>query len=119
MLVELDLEKVQQKINQKHTFVLNIIASWCPDCTDRQAPELPGFVSALESSNIDVINLLVQQEKRVYLSAQHQEFVDALGGHGFPRTVLFKEGVSADSDNVEIITAEQLKALAERFISTL
>ncbi|WP_198520989.1 hypothetical protein [Alteromonas sp. MB-3u-76] len=66
-----------------------------------------------------VINLLVQQEKRVYLTQQHHDFVDALGGHGFLRTVLFNDGVSIDSDNVEIISKEQLHALGEKFRSAL
>ncbi|WP_156844019.1 hypothetical protein [Alteromonas sp. RW2A1] len=53
------------------------------------------------------------------MTQQHHDFVDALGGHGFLRTVLFNDGVSIDSDNVEIISKEQLHALGEKFRSAL
>jgi len=57
----------------------------------------------------------VQEERRVYLSDEHESFVDALGGHGFPRTVLYRDGIALDYHNVEVITDEALRSLAKRF----
>lgn len=119
VLIELDLSKVLEKLNNKQTFVLNVIASWCPDCTERQAPNLENFSQSFDDVNLEVVNLLVQEEKRVYLTQEHQEFVNGLGGHGFPRTVLFVNGNNVDSDNVEIITEPQLEDLSQKFRSLL
>ena len=115
MLTELSLTEVQTKISEKQSFVLNIIASWCPDCTEGQKPNLPEFAEQMSAIGFDVIDLLVQVEKRVFLTPEHEQFVAGLGGHGFPRTVLFKLGNSVDADNVEVISSEQLQELAERF----
>ena len=112
----IDLANLEQLIDKKATFVLNIIASWCPDCTDRQAPLLPEFTRQLQSAELPLYQLLVQQERKVFLSEAHQQVVDNLGGHGYPRTVLFKDGKALDSDNVEVIEAETLSQLAERFM---
>lgn len=119
MLIELELNSVLEKLENKQSFVLNIIASWCPDCTEGQAPNLVKFGQNMEDVNLEVVNLLVQKEKRVYLTSQHQNFVDSLGGHGFPRTVLFVDGVNVDSDNVEIINENQLEDLSQKFSSVL
>lgn len=115
MLKNLELSQVQELIGAKQDFVLNIVASWCPDCTEGQSPNLPAFAVEIASAGMDVINLLVQMDKRQFLSKEHEQFVAALGGHGFPRTVLFKDGVAVDADNVEIITAGQLAELSGKF----
>ena len=119
MLTKLNLTEVETKIRDKQSFVLNIVASWCPDCTEGQKPNLPQFAVRMADIGLDVIDLLVQTEKRVFLSSEHEQFVAGLGGHGFPRTVLFKSGISVDSDNVEIISSEQLQELTEKFKAQL
>lgn len=119
MLGKLNLAQVKAKIDNKDTFVLNIVAQWCPDCTERQAVHMDKFVDTCDKVNLDVIELLVQEERLVFLSRDHETFVESLGGHGYPRTVLFKGGVAADSDNVEIITESSLADLSEKFIRQL
>lgn len=119
MLINADLNQVKTSIDNKQTFVLNIVAGWCPDCTERQAVHLTGFVEDCAKSNLDVLQLLVQEERLVFLSPEHEKFVVSLGGHGYPRTVLFKEGAAVDADNVEFITAELLNELSDRFARQL
>jgi thiol-disulfide isomerase/thioredoxin len=116
MLRNSELNTVKALIESQHSFVLNIVASWCPDCTQEQAPNLPLFAEQLQDVGLDLINLLVQEEKRVYLSQAHEHFVDQLGGHGFPRTVLFINGQAVDTDNVEILKTEALTSLGKKFI---
>ncbi|XOV80601.1 MAG: periplasmic thioredoxin of cytochrome c-type biogenesis [Aestuariibacter sp.] len=115
MLRRLTLGEVQELITGKHSFVLNVIANWCPDCTEKQAPNLPLFVEQLDIVGLDVINLIVQEEKRVYMSRAHEDFVSMLGGHGFPRTVLYLDGKVVDANNVEILTKANLALLLEKF----
>lgn len=109
-----DLAAVQKRINGQESFVLNIVASWCPDCTEEQAPNLAGFAEQIKP--LELVNLKVQEQKRVYLSEEHERFTKQLGGHGFPRTVLFLRGVAVDAENVEVLTADALRALAEHFL---
>lgn len=115
MLRSLRLGEVQELIIRKQSFVLNVVANWCPDCTERQAPNLPLFAEQLEVAGLDVINLVVQEEKRIYLSQEHDDFVSTLGGHGFPRTVLFMGGKVVDANNVEVVTEDELTQLRNKF----
>lgn len=113
----MNLMQVKEKLEAKDSFVLNIVAAWCPDCTEKQVANLERFAELLSPSSLDVINLEVQKEKRVYLSREHDDFVEGLGGHGFPRTALFINGQPVDSDNVEVLSLAELIRLAERFIA--
>lgn len=115
MLIKSNLTDVKSKIASKETFVLNIVAQWCPDCTERQAQHLTVFAEQLSEADLDIVELKVQEERLVFLSPEHEEFVETLGGHGYPRTVLIKAGEAVDSDNVEMITEQQLSDLATRF----
>ena len=115
MFKEVELPEVLAFVEAKKDFVLNIVAGWCPDCTENQAPNLPEFAAQLEAVQLPLYNLLAQQEKRVYLTQELEEFVETLGGHGFPRTVLFKNGEVIDANNVEYMTSEQLQELVRRF----
>lgn len=113
------LHEVKSRIENKETFVLNMTARWCPDCVEKQIVHLPEFETGLSNSDLELVNLEVQREKRVFLSKEHELFVESLGGHGYPRTVLFIAGTAKDADNVEFVSAEQLKELSERFLSQL
>jgi hypothetical protein len=75
-------------------------------------------VHRLQQAGIEVLELNVQDQQRVYLSLAHQEVTEAFGGHGFPRTVLIRDGQVVDGDNVEVVTAEGLEKLAIVFIES-
>ncbi len=109
------IEQLQQLLKDERSFVLNIVANWCPDCTVRQVENLPLFARLLQENGLDLYNLVVQEHKGQFLSDAHQQLVTDLGGHGYPRTVLFEEGQAIDSDNVEVTTAVGLQHLVVRF----
>lgn len=115
MLIDATLNEIENLMTAQQSFVLNIIASWCPDCTERQATQIDGFADRLQPAGLDVYQLNVQDEKRVYLNDALAQFVAELGGHGFPRTVLFHHGKPVDADNVEVFTEDGLKLLAGKF----
>lgn len=109
--------EIQTRLLDKETFVLNIITAWCPDCYKHQAPNMPSFALSLASQNINVVNFKVQDTKHVYLSSEIESFVETLGGHGFPRTVLIVKGCVVDKGNVEVTQKDDLLKLSQRFIS--
>ena len=109
-------DAITERMATKDTFVVNVVASWCPDCTQRQKPHLPNFVHRLQQAGIDVLELNAQDQQRIYLSPAHQAITEAFGGHGFPRTLLICDGQVVDSDNVEVMTLAGLETLAIRFV---
>ncbi len=109
-------EEVRQKMAAGDTFVLNVVTDWCPDCTRRQHPNLPAFVGKLAGAGLRVFQLTVQHQRLVFLSDDHEEMVEDFGGHGYPRTILIKQGKEVESA-VEVMTGEDLAALADRFIT--
>lgn len=109
--------EVRRRMAEGDTFVLNIIASWCPDCTERQAPLLPRFIERLARAGIPFHQIPVQHEKMRFISAEHETLTEAFGGHGYPRTVLIVDGAAHSKDNVEVVTPEGLERLAEEFIA--
>ncbi len=111
-------EEVQQKMAAGDTFVLNVVTDWCPDCSMRQHPNLPGFVSRLAGAGLQVFQLTVQQQRLVFLSDDHEKMVEDFGGHGYPRTILIVQGKEVESA-VEVMTEHDLAALADRFINLL
>lgn len=48
MIQELSPAEVRQRMQQKESFVLNLVVAWCPDCTERQQPNFPAFVQKME-----------------------------------------------------------------------
>ncbi|WP_413700950.1 redoxin domain-containing protein [Psychromonas sp. KJ10-10] len=118
MIISTSLEDIKKNLDTGETCVINLTAKWCSDCTD-QAKNMTVFSDALQKQQIDCYTLSVQSEKNVYLSPEHQDFTELLGGHGFPRTVLVINGEIVDADNVEIISEAQLKALSKVFLAQL
>lgn len=116
MLQTVQPADIQRLINNAETFVLNIVAEWCPDCTERQVLHLDGFVSTLNEQAIDVLQMTVQVNKGEFISPEHEKLTDLFGGHGYPRTLLIKDGVVVDKDNVEVISEVALSELASSFI---
>ena len=112
------LKQIQNSIESAETCVINLIAAWCSDCTD-QSENLAMFAQILATHKVHCYSSVVQQEKNIYLSADHQSFTESVGGHGFPRTILIIKGKIVDADNVEIISSEQLTELANKFIQQL
>jgi len=111
-------EEVEQKMAAAETFVLNVVTGWCPDCTQRQHPNLPGFVSKMEGVGVKLYQLTVQHQRLVFLSNDHEQMVERFGGHGYPRTILIEKGKEIDSA-IEVMTEQDLAGLADRFISLL
>lgn len=107
-------EQANELITSGNTCILNIVAAWCTDCT-KQAASFAAFANCFTPQGVPVYELNVQDQKNVFLSPLHQQLTERLGGHGFPRTVLICEGKIVDADNVEVISAEQLFSLAEKF----
>lgn len=112
MMIKSSPQQIQQLIEENNTFIVNIVASWCPDCT-KQANNLDKFVDSF--SDIDVYQVNVQDQRNDYLSIEHQVLTEQFGGHGYPRTVLIKDGKVIDADNVEVISKPQLSQLAVKF----
>ena len=116
MIQELSPAEVRQRMKQNETFVLNVVAAWCPDCTERQQPNFPGFVQKMEAAGIPVYQCSVQTEKLVFLSEEHEALTDDFGGHGYPRTVLIINGRLADS-RVEVMNGLALAMLAGEYVT--
>ncbi len=108
---------IESKCIAQETFVVNITASWCPDCSVRQVVNLQMFSDLLEKAHIRLYQCVAQEERGVFKSKAHEDFIHKCGGHGYPRTVLIKNGKIVDSDNVEIVSLEGLANLANRYIA--
>jgi len=104
----------EQKIQQKKSFVLNIVADWCSDCTDQKI-NIPVFEKEIAESHLNVFELSAQYEKGLFRDIEHQHLIENLGGHGYPRTVLIVKGKVISSDNVEVISEHALMLLAKNF----
>jgi hypothetical protein len=118
MVVESGPQELQERIQNKETFVLNLVSSWCPDCTKRQWPNFQLFVEKIEKSGILVYQCVVQEERLIFLSDAHEALTDALGGHGYPRTTLILKGEVVLS-RVEVMDALALAMLADEFTGLL
>ncbi len=114
MITELSPAEVLERMKQNQTFVLNVVAAWCPDCTERQEPNFQGFVQKMEEAGIPVYQCCVQIERLVFISEEHESLTNGFGGHGYPRTVLIKNGKMADS-RVEVMDGLALSMLADEF----
>lgn len=111
-------EEVKQKMAGGDTFVLNVVTDWCPDCSIRQHPNLPGFVSRLAGAGLKVFQLTVQYQPLIFLSDDHEQMVERFGGPGYPRTILIVQGKEVESA-VEVMTGQDLATLADRFINLI
>ncbi len=118
MIIEQSPEELQARIERNETFVLNLVGSWCPDCTERQQPNFPPFVEKIEKAGMVVYQCVVQEERLIFLSDAHEVLTDALGGHGYPRTTLILKGEAVLS-RVEVMDALALAMLADEFVGLL
>jgi thiol-disulfide isomerase/thioredoxin len=114
----LEPEEVRRKMAVGDTFVLNVVTDWCPDCTNRQHPHLPGFAEKMAQAGVAVFQLTVQEQRLVFLSNTHEQMVEQFGGHGYPRTILIKKGKDEESA-VEVMTEQGLLKLADHFMQIL
>lgn len=108
--------EINSRISAGHTFIVNVVAAWCPDCTERQKLTIDDFAQKMKSQAIDVLQVNVQRVKGEFIEDEHAQLTAKFGGHGYPRTVLICQGNIVDSNNVEILTDNALSALAEKFI---
>lgn len=110
------IDEVEAKLHNKETFVLNIIAEWCPDCTQRQRPLLADFAMSLHEKGLDLVQVVVQSDvPRVFISEEAKSLARKFGGPGFPRTALVVEGKIVDANNVEVVTEAGLAELVVKF----
>lgn len=116
---EISADIVLNKLKNKGTFVLNIVAHWCPDCTKSQLSHLLAFRQSLNENGLPFFQYCPQIERRVFISSKDESLTEQFGGHGFPRTVLVIRGKITDANNVEVIEEKSLQALATRFINQL
>ena len=114
MIKELSPAQVRKRMKEGETFVLNVVTDWCPDCTQRQEPNLPQFISKLTEAGIPVYQCCVQQERLLFLSQEHEALTEEFGGHGYPRTVLICKGRMVDS-RVEVMDSLSLSMLADEY----
>jgi len=114
MIKYINAAQAQDLMRAENTCILNIVAAWCSDCT-RQSKNVGSFTQGFTKKNISVYQVNMQDDKNLFLSPLHQQLTALFGGHGFPRTVLIKKGKIADANNVEIISAEQLAELGDKF----
>jgi len=108
--------EVNRRMAAGDTFVVNVVAAWCPDCTVRQKQHIERFAQEMKLHDIDVLQVNVQLQRGEFISAEHEAMTTQFGGHGYPRTVLIRHGNIADQDNVEVVTEEGLSVLAKKFI---
>ncbi|MCG8333359.1 MAG: hypothetical protein MJE63_02515 [Proteobacteria bacterium] len=113
----IDPAQIRQKIVNKETFVVNVVTSWCPDCTQKQSPHLPLFIEKLSKHKIPCFQFVVQHERLQFLSQEHESLTLEFGGHGYPRTVLIINGKIQPDSKVEVVTADDLDAMADDFIA--
>lgn len=117
-IITITASELDEKIKQKQSFILNVTATWCSDCTD-QGINLQTFANTMATAEFAVFNLTAQKEKRVFIDSQYETLINKLGGHGFPRTILIKGGVILSADNVEVISELALIRLALKFKSLI
>ena len=113
-LVTLDVSEFEQKISNKESFILNVVATWCSDCTDQRL-NLESFVASVAEYDLSVFELTAQETKGEYISPEIAGVIEQFGGHGFPRTILISKGNIISADNVEIISEQALLQLAKKF----
>lgn len=118
MIAELAPAELRERMKNQETFVVNIVASWCPDCNERQAPNFPEFTRKVEGAGIPVFQCCVQHERLIFLSREHEALTNEFGGHGYPRTVLIVKGKLIDS-KVEVMDSFALSMLADEYIRKL
>ena len=111
--------EVNRRMTAGDTFVVNIVAEWCPDCTQNQKLHIDGFAQKMKSHKIDVLQVNVQFLKGDFISDEHKQLTIRFGGDGYPRTVLIDHGDVVDQNNIEIMTEETLSALAKKFIQII
>ena len=111
--------EVNHRMAAGDSFVVNVVAAWCPDCTVRQKQHIDGFALEMKNHGLDVLQVNVQLARGKFISVEHEEMTTLFGGHGYPRTVLIKHGNVIDQNNVEITTEDLLSALAEKFIQKI
>ncbi len=109
-------DDVFQRISAGDTFVVNIVAAWCPDCTQREKLYIDDFAQKMKSHATDVLQITVQIVKGEFINDKHEQLTAKFGGHGYPRTVLICQGKIVDQNNVEVITEQALSELAKKFI---
>ncbi|MFB1034193.1 MAG: hypothetical protein QMC38_02475 [Sinobacterium sp.] len=111
--------EVKRRMASSDTFVVNLVAAWCPDCTERQELHIDNFAQKMNTHGIDVLQVNVQLLRGNFIGAEHEQITTQFGGHGYPRTVLINRGNVVDQDNVEIITEDTLSELASKFIQII
>ncbi|MCG6202554.1 peroxiredoxin family protein [Psychromonas antarctica] len=114
MIKYINADHLQDLMEAKKTCILNIVAAWCTDCTE-QAKNVHSFAHSFTEKGISVFQINVQDEKNLFISPLHQQLTCLFGGHGFPRTILIKQGKIVDADNIEVISKKQLAQLADKF----
>lgn len=115
-ITTIDPHEVRRRMENGETFVVNVVAAWCPDCIDRQLPCLPNFITRLQEHDIPFCQVIVQRERLVFLSGEHERLTELFGGQGYPRTVLIINGVAEEHAPVEIMTPLALDILASSII---
>lgn len=118
MVQKVNPAEIRQRMKDKESFVVNIVAAWCPDCTERQQPNFQTFVEKMETGGIPVYHCCVQTNKLVFDSEEHKSLTDDFGGHGYPRTVLIKGGKLFTS-RVEVMDSLALAMLADEFLAAM
>jgi thiol:disulfide interchange protein len=111
--------EVNRRMATGDTFVVNVVAAWCPDCTERQKLHIDSFAQKMKSRGIDVLQVNVQLLRGYFIGVEHEKITTVFGGYGYPRTVLINHGNVADQNNVEIITEDTLSELARKFIQII
>tara|TARA_R110001583_G_scaffold102853_7_gene249579 strand:+ start:24634 stop:25056 length:423 start_codon:yes stop_codon:yes gene_type:complete len=111
--------EVNRRMAAGDTFVVNVVAAWCPDCTESQKLHIGSFAQKMKSHGVDVLQVNVQLLRGDFISVEHEKITTQFGGHGYPRTVLINHGNIADQNNVEIITEDTLSELAKKFIQII
>jgi len=67
MIKSITPQQITQFMAIKNTFIVNIVAAWCSDCT-KQAVNIADFTEDFSRDDIQVYNVNVQDVRNVYLT---------------------------------------------------
>lgn len=85
-------DQIRSLIQQKKSFVLNIVTEWCPDCTIKQVRNIHLLIESAAELKLPFHQIIVQTQRDMYLSIKHQHLTLLFGGHGYPRTIHIDKG---------------------------
>ena len=109
-------DQIRLHIQQKRSFILNIVTGWCPDCTIKQVKNIHLLTESADNLKLPLYQISVQNHRDIYLSLKHKHITLLFGGHGYPRTIYINKGdiklnkIEVTSKNNMLLFISDIKA---------